>query len=246
MAKERHILESEIIDVIKGKGEGYYSGYAYLDFREKYYDRIKDPDDKAIVPDILMNFLKKGESDSLLLGNVAWICADLEIPATEDEIKRLSADKRIKEAPNYLDFKVLLDQFELEKNLIKEIQGMKFEIDSAYFRDFLDRAVELFRKLRGDVSHIYASKGTHDFKEPEFARSMVIERLIRILKSPRYEASIKIRCALVLSDFLVRSATHEIEKLLQNPQVTDASHINLIKQAVAHLKEDYLTKRFGY
>ena len=94
MAKERQIIESEIIDVIKGKGEGYYSGYAYLDFREKYFNRIKDTADKAVVLELLMNYLKKGESDFIFLGNVAWICADLEIPGTEDEIKRWSSDEK--------------------------------------------------------------------------------------------------------------------------------------------------------
>jgi hypothetical protein len=140
----------------------------------------------------------------------------------------------------------LLDQFELEKYLIEEIKDMKFEINPAYSHNFLERAVALFRKLRGDVSKMYVSKGTHDFKEPEFARSMVGERLIKILKSPRYDASIKIKCALILSDLQVRQATHEIEKLLQNSEITEDSHINLIKQAVARLKETYLTKKFGY
>lgn len=246
MAKDRRVLDNEIIDAIKGKGEGYYSGYAYLDFRTKYFERIKDPADKAVVLDILMNFLNKRELDPLFLGNVAWICADLEIPGSEDEIKRLSTDKRIQESPNYVEFRVVLDQFELEKYLVEEINGMKFEINPAHANDFLKRAVALFRNLRGDVSKVYVSKGSRDFLEPQYARTIVIDRLIRILKSPNYDERIKIRCGLILSDLLVRQATHDVEKLLQNPKITDETHINLIKQAVAHLKEDYLTKKFGY
>ncbi len=246
MTKERHVLKKEIFEEIKGEKYGSYSGYAFLEFKKNYYDRLKDPDDKAIVRDILMKFLKNEDFDYWFLGKVAWICTDLELPGAEDEIKRLSTDKRIKGSPGYIDFKVLLDQFELETYLIEEIKEMKFESNLDSSRALLERAVKLFRKLRGDVSKVYVSKGTHDFKEPEFARHMVGESLIRILKSPKYDMSIKIRCALILSDLLVRPATHEIEKLLEDPQITDETYINLIKQAVAHLKEDYLTKKFGY
>jgi hypothetical protein len=235
MAKERHVLKKEIYDEINGIGRsGFESGMWFTSFRENYYEKIQYPDDKAAVRDILTKFLRNEDYGADFLNKVAHIYTDLEIPGYEDEIKRLSTDKRMK--GNTWFKKVLLDDITVEKELVSGLSQLKSESNPTSSRDFFDKAIAFYKKLRGDVSKMYASKEAMEKTEADFLRSYIIGRLIKLVRSIRYDAIIKINAALVLSDLNVRSAVEEIEKLSHDPKMIDDSYIKLIEQSLAHLR----------
>ncbi len=240
MAKERHVLKKEIYDEINGVGRGgFESGMWFTSFHENYYNKIQDPDDKSTVCDILANFLKNEDYDASFLSKVAYIYADLEIPGYEAEIKRLSTDKRVEGTLESNWFRMLLDDIKVENELITRMSVLKCESNVTFSRDFFEEAVTFFKKLRGDVSKMYYSKDKNKVKraEADFLQSYIYGRLVKLLRSERYDANIKTKIALILSDLHFRHADGEIEKLLHDPHIMEASHITLIKQALSLLKE---------
>lgn len=235
MATERHVLKKEIYDEIKGVGRsGFESGMWFTSFRENYYNKIQDPDDKATVCDILAKFLKNEDYGPDFLEKVAYIYADLEAAGYEDEVKRLSANKKMK-GNNW--FKMLLDDIAIEKELISSLSQLKLESNPPISHDFFNKVVAFLKKLRGNVSKLYASKELMEKTEADFLRAYIVGRLIKLVRSSRYDMDIKIKAALVLTDLQTRSAVEEIENLLHDPNVNDGSHIKLIEQSLARLRE---------
>jgi hypothetical protein len=250
MAKERHILKKEIYDEVNGVNRGgFEGGMWFTSFRENYYDKIQDQQDKTIVRDILTKFLKNEEYDAGFLYKVAWICADLELQGHEDEIKRLSADKRVTGTLWNNAFKALLDDIEVENVLIEGISQLECESNTELSRALFNKTVAFFKKLRGDVSKMYGSKDKDKIErtESDFLKSHIYGRLIKLIRSERNDAYIKTKSALILSNLPYSHAAtdshyrnlaaKEIEKLLHNSQIRDSSHINIINQALARIKE---------
>lgn len=100
MDNTRKILKKEIIEEIRGiKYGGMYGGNSFYDFRENFYDKIKSPDEKNVTFDILMELLKDRSLGADFIIRVAWICADLGISGTEEEIKKMSREPWIMSNP---------------------------------------------------------------------------------------------------------------------------------------------------
>jgi hypothetical protein len=235
MAKERHVLKHEIFDVLKGHKYGPHSGYAFLHFRADYYDKIQDPQEKELVRDILMSFLAIDNFSYAFA--VAWICDDLEIPGYEDAIKKMIADGTARVTLDPTAFKSFLVQFDIDKALIEELDHMKYESNERTSNAIFDLVVNLYRKIRGDLSKGYASKAQGERSEAEITRKVVQDRLMKLLKSEYRDSSLKTKAAIILSDLRIRAALNEIEKLLQDSKITDSVHVRLLNQALAHLKE---------
>lgn len=235
MSKERHVLKHEIFDELKGKKHGIYSGYAFLSFRQDYYDKIQDPQEKALVQDILLNLL---EIDNFSYSyDVAWICADLEIPGYEDAIKKMVEDGKARVTLDARVFKSLLDLFEVDRALTEELEQMKLESNEKISIDIFHRGVAFYKKLRGDVSKMYVSKDTAENLEPNFLKEYICDRFLKIIRSEYRDSDIKTKAIIIASDLRFRPAIPEIEKLLQDKQVTNTSHLNLIRQSLTRLKE---------
>lgn len=235
MAKERHVLKHEILDVLKGHKYGPHSGYAFLHFRADYYDKIQDPQEKELVRDILMNFLTIDNFSYAFA--VAWICDDLEIPGYEDAIKKMIAEGTTRVTLDPTAFKLLLDQFDIDRALIEELGHMKCESNERISSDIFDRVVKLYRKTRGDLSKGHASIAQGEKSEVEITRKVVQDRLVKLLKSEYRDSSLKTKAAIILSDLHIPSAINAIEKLLHDPKITDVAHISLLNQACAHINE---------
>jgi hypothetical protein len=235
MSKECHVLKHEIFDELKEKKHGIYSGYAFLSFRQDYYDKIQDPQEKALVQDILLNFLKIDNFSYSY--DVAWICADLEIPGYENAIKKMVEDGKARVTLDVRVFKSLFEQFEVDRALTEELEQMKLESNEKISIDIFNRGVAFYKKLRGDVSKMYISKDTAEKLEPNFLKQYVCDRFLEIMRSEYRDSSIKTKATIITSDLRYRTAIPEIEKLLQDKKVTDTSHLNLIKQSLARLKE---------
>lgn len=235
MAKERQVLKHEIFDVLKGHKYGPHSGYAFLNFRADYYDKIQDPQEKELVRDILMSFLTIDNFSYAFA--VAWICDDLEIPGYEDAIKKMIAEGTARVTLDPTAFKLLLDQFYIDRALIEELGHMKCESNERISNDIFDQVVNLYRKIRGDLSKGHVSKAQGERSEAEITRKVVQDRLLKLLKSEYRDSNLKTKAAIILSDLHIRAAINEIEKLLQDTKITDASHVELMKQALSRLKE---------
>lgn len=197
----RKNIEKKILEEILGyKESGMSGGDAFYSFRDAYFDKIQEEEEKTLVIDILLKLVRDRSRDPDFISRVAWICADLGISEAEEEIKMLSVDKRFQGTIYMNLIKSIVDQLEIENQLRTEIGRLKDVSDKRARMDIYDRAIASFRKLRGDTSRMYASKDVYEKSEADLSRTVVNNSLKKILRSARITEGVKEEVASILSD----------------------------------------------
>jgi len=201
MTKDKTTIEKEISDEIRGiKHPGMLGGMVYAAFREDYYEKLSDLHEKKIAVEILLTFLKNENFDPGFRTKVAWICDDIGIFEAEGEIQKLGKDKNIKESNYSTGIKAVLNHIELEKKIVKEIQQINSAIGKQSSNEIYNKAVALYRKLRGDISRMYGSKDVYEKSEEELSRIVVSDILKKIIRSEKYDDDLKAKVQVLLSD----------------------------------------------
>lgn len=201
MPKDRTALEKEIIDEISGINYGgFEGGYAFTSFQANYYEKRIEASEKRIVEDILLELLKNNKYDPGFRSKVAWICNDMKLPGAEDEIKKLHAELKGNIYSNMT--KAIMDDMVIEKQLIAEISKSQPKSDKQTHNEIYMRALALQRKLRGDVSKMYATKDKNliERKEDELSRYHIGSLFKKILKDERYDLDLKAKVEMMLND----------------------------------------------
>src|SRR5574341_1370979 len=98
--------------------------------------------------------------------------------------------------------KRIVDDMVIEKQLIAEISKSQPKSDKQTHNEIYMRALALQRKLRGDVSKMYATKDKNliERKEDELSRYHIGSLFKKILKDERYDLDLKAKVEMMLND----------------------------------------------
>lgn len=194
-------LEKRIVEEILGlKYGGMYGGDAFCDFRENFYNKI-EPTEKPLTIDILMTLLRDKSRDPDIVSRVAWICADLDVPSTAEEIKKLNVDRRFQGTIYGNAIKAVLDQLEAENKLVADIRRIK---DKHALMAVYNETIAFYRRLRGDTSQMYASRDLYEKTEAGLSVEVIKNILNKIMRSDRHELDLKEKVAQMMSDLNVK------------------------------------------
>jgi len=218
MTKDRHALEKSVIEEIKGIGySGMESGYAFTSFRQNYYENIQDEMEKAEVREILMDLLARGYNSDIRC-KAAWICADIDVPGTEEKLVSMLKEPDV--AICVKDIEYALKRFRLENNI-------KAVLDS----------VELFNKHDSGTVLSSVRKKLIDYLADPIEKAAVINVLAKFINSNQYDRSFRIKAAWLCAELGAYSIKEEIEKMLGEPSWREEPYRRYLDELMEFIDE---------
>ncbi len=227
MTKNRKMLEKEVTDEIRGvKYGGMQGASAFTFFRENYYEKIQEQEEKAAVLSILIDRLKNERHDYYFRSQVAWICADIGIPGIEVELSKLLKEPEVNTEPyiNPSSYRKIIEyslhRFELEKKLKVII--------AAYENTDKKHIEEMFARFCNELSE--------QLKDPS-EKTDVINLLAKFIKSNLFDRAFRIKAAWITVHLGIFSIKEEIVKLSEESSWKDTPYRSSLDEIVTFIDD---------